>query len=491
MAYLLGLDLGTSSAKAMVADEYGNCISGASKEYGVESPADGYAEQSGETLWSALTDCIQQALHGANICGTQISGVGLSGQMHGLALIDQNKALLRPIIIWLDKRSNRQVAALEKMAAASASGNRFSTGFFLPSLLWVRETEPEVYARARYALLPKDYIRLKLCGEVGTDVSDASGTLLFDQERDSWDIALAEKLGIDTSILPQCHFAWETAGQITPQAAAATGLAAGTPVVYGGSDSSMQLVGSGCVKVGNVNTNIGTGSQFAVICSKPLIDGRLNAFRHSVPEKWSNMVASLNGGCVLKWLRDGLFPGVGSYKQMDALAESIPSGSGGVVFLPYINGERSPDLDSNARGIFFGLRPEHGQAHFIRAAMESVIFTFRRGRDIFSSENLPLDQTIVASGGGANSAFWLQMQADILQSQIVTNKNKEEACLGAAIMAGIGCGIYANAEQGSEAAVQRSPVVYVPNSGAVHALDQSYQVFCALYEKNRELFALG
>ena len=490
MTYLLGLDLGTSSAKAMIVDESGNCISRASREYGVECPAAGYAEQNGETLWDAMADCIQEVLSCGKIRADQVAAVGLSGQMHGLALVDKGHRLIRPIIIWLDRRSAAQVSALNTQQSSEKDKNNYSTGFFLPSLLWVRDQEPHNYARIRFAMLPKDYIRLRLCGEIGTDASDASGTLLFDPAADDWNRELATRLGIRTDILPQCRKAWELAGAVTPEVAARTGLAAGTPVVYGGSDSSMQLVGSGCVKTGNLNANIGTGSQFAVICDYPVLGKGLNAFRHSVPGKWSTLAASLNGGCVLKWLRDDLFPGMGGYAEMDGRAGEVPAGCGGLVCLPYMNGERFPNLDPQAKGLFFGFRPEHRREHFIRAAMESIVFAFRRGSELFLREGLPLDDRVVASGGGANSALWLQIQADILGREVITNRNKEEACLGAAIMAGIGIGLYADAAQGTEAAIQRDSRIFVPDPTASENLEQSYQIYCALYERNKELFSM-
>lgn len=488
MAYLLGIDVGTSSTKALVMDETGKHISCGRVRYDIAVPEAGYAEQDCGLLWNAVCKAIREAVSEITV-KKEIRAVGVTGQMHGLILLDKEKKPLRPAIIWADHRSVRQADILKGCGIEARVGNSASPGLFLSSLLWIKENESELYAKARYTLLPKDFIRYRLCGLLGTDYSDATGTLLFNLKSGTWDEVIMKRYGIEKSLLPECHASCEIAGKTTFDCAAATGLLMGIPVIYGGGDTPMQLVGNGMLSPGQLNTNIGTASQInGIFRSLPQTDGRINIFHHIPEHIWLAVGAGLNGGIIMKWLQNNIFRGYENFDQMSRAASESPPGAGGVVCLPFLNGERSPYMDGNAKAILYGLTLSHTRNDIIRAAMESVVYSFRDCINVFRDMELPVGDEIIASGGGAKSDLWLQMQADILQKTILTTEEEEEACKGAAISAGVGCGIYASLEEGCLATVHLSCRRFEPQMQNSVIYEERFQTYLALYQNNKVLW---
>lgn len=489
MAYLMGIDVGTSSAKAIIMDEKGSIVGHGAHGYDFDISHPSYAEQDCHILWNSTCKAIKLALEQSGK-KSDISAIGISGQMHGLVMLDGDKKPIRPIIIWADKRSSDQVAELKILGLAERVGNPIATGFFLPSLLWIKQHEPHHFEKIRYLMMPKDYIRFRFTGEIGTDFSDASGTLLYNLTENDWDRATIEKYEIPYDVLPDCHNSCEIAGTITPQAANDTDLKLGTPVVFGGGDTPMMLTGNGVIGDMQISTNIGTASQICYVCPfVPATGGKLNTFHHIPADKWISVGASLNGGVVLEWLRSTLLAKSAGFQDMDKIAQKSAPGANGVVMLPFLSGERSPYLDENAKGIFFGLTLSTTINDIIRSAMESIVFSFRNSMSVFKELNYSMKDEIIASGGGARSPLWLQLQADILQKTIRVNNGEEEACKGAALAAGVGCGIYDSLEQACSCVQKLSTVIYEPNPKNIAVYDHNFAIYRSLYENNKTLFS--
>lgn len=490
MAYLMGIDLGTSSVKTMIMDEEGECRALASKDYDIQFPKAGYAEQDPVMLWEETVKSIQAALAQCRISSDEIAAIGLTGQMHGLVALNRDKEPLRPVIIWADQRSDREVRRLRGTVTEENACNPASAGFMLPSLMWMREEEPELFDHICYAMLPKDYIRYRLTGTIATDPSDASGTLLFHMQEGRWDTETAERYRIPVSMLPPCEKSTQIVGNVTEDASRITGLKKGTLVICGGGDGPMQLTGNGVIHPGQLVTNIGTASQIDCISDRIYPDRfyRLNTFCHVPENRWITMGAGLNGGIVLKWLRKEIFREVSDYDTMSELASKVPAGADGLVFLPFLCGERSPYMDAKAKGIFFGLGLIHTREHMIRACMESVVYSFLDCMRVFEQLGIPMEDRIIASGGGARSALWLQMQADILQKEIYTTRGREEACIGAAIAAGVGCGIYGSLEEGCQVVVKMDDKVYEPDRSNYEVYMENFELYRKIYRNNKELF---
>ncbi len=488
----MGIDLGTSSVKTVIMDLEGNIAGLGQEDYDVQTPYPGYAEQDIELLWEAAARTVRQAIIHANIDPNGIKSIGLSGQMHGLVLLDRQLKPVRPAIIWADQRTKLQIDEIYSMVGMDelrrTTLNSLSTGFFICSLLWVRDHEPENYKKTYKAVLPKDYIRYRLCGELATDVTDASSTLAFDTAKRTWAFDIIEKIGIHRSLFPEHGEAYQSAGRVTGECSEKTDLRTGTTVVYGGGDSLMHSVGNGIIKPGVISVNIGTAGQLSSAVNAPIYDRefRTNTFCHVKEDLWIIFGGHLNGGIVLKWLRDRYFPHM-SYKEFDSAADGIPAGSEGALFLPYLSGERTPYHDPNAKGILFGMTLRHGYGHMIRAVMEGVILSLRLSLEIFKELDIPIRQ-VVASGGGAKSDVWLRMQADIFNTEIHTVSGREEACTGAAIAAGVGAGIYGSFEEACSVIVKYNSSITVPKPENVKIYDEAFEKYKALYLNNKSLF---
>lgn len=492
MSYLMGIDLGTSSVKTIIMRLDGKIVGEGQENYDILTPNIGYAEQDIELLWEATARAIKQAVINGNINSSDIKSIGFSGQMHGLVLLDKQIKPIRPAIIWADQRTKQQINNIYSIIGMEefkkTTLNSLSTGFFICSLMWIRDNEPQNYSKAYKAVLPKDYIRYKLCGKLATDVTDASSTLAFDTAKRCWAFDIIEKIGINPKLFPTYSESHHIAGEITKECEEQTGLRHKTPVVYGGGDSLMHSVGSGIIKPGLVSANIGTAGQLSTAVNSPIFDKqfRTNTFCHVTDNLWIIFGGHLNGGIVLKWLRDNYFPHL-SYKEFDNVAKEVPAGSEGALFLPYLSGERTPYRDASAKGILFGMTLRHSYKHMIRAVMEGVILSLRLSLEIFKELSIPIER-VVASGGGAKSNLWLQMQADIFNTDIYTVLGREEACTGAAIMAGVGVNIYESIEQACAVIVKYNEKVTVPNHESVKVYDEVFEKFKLLYLNNKNIF---
>lgn len=492
MAFLLGIDLGTSSAKAMLLEAGAGTVGVEAREYDVCSVRPGYAEQAPEVWWQAVCQALLSLRARFPAAFSEVRAVGLTGQMHGLAAVDQNDRPVRPAIVWLDQRSGGQAQeisrVMEEDVLARTLQNRIFPGFLLPSLLWVREQEPEVFERIDCVLLPKDYIRLRLTGERATDASDASASLAFDVGRGAWAEELLRALGLDASLFPRVYPAGQIVGEVSARAARETGLRTGTPVVCGAGDQPAQSIGNGLLEEGGVIANIGTGGQIAAFSTADRYDPllRTQTFRHAVPGAFTIFGAALASGLSLKWLKNEVFGGNMAYAALDRLAQGAPAGSGGLLYLPYLSGERTPHMDPHARGAFFGLQLSHDRRFLTRAVMEGVVYSLRDSMEILKELGLRAEY-VIASGGGARSAVWLQMQADIFESPVRVCTEKEQACLGACLLAGVGAQVFADLGEACAAHVAFAPEMYEPAAGRFALYREGYGRFRALYQSTRAL----
>lgn len=488
----VGVDLGTSGAKAAAFDEAGRLVALGRREYGLSKPRPDWAEQDMESLWAATAAAIRQMLAQSPGLAGRVRAVGFSGQMHGLVMLDGALRPIRPAITWADQRSGGQIAALyAQVDPAWFHGlyrNRLSTGFLLPSLMWVRENEKEAYARLRHVLLPKDYIRLRLGGDLATDCSDASSTGLWDMAGRCWPAGLWPRLGLDPAVLPEARESCAPAGRVSRQGEGETGLAAGTPLACGGGDSLMMAVANGLIAPGPVSATIGTSCQLTCAVGAPVYDPELrtNTWCHARAGLWAVMGAHLSGGVALKWLRDNVLA-AGGYDGMTALAAAVPAGSEGLLFLPYLSGERTPHNDPRARAIYLGLTLKHGRGHLVRAAMEGVAYSLRESLAIFQSLGL-LATKIIAGGGGARSALFRQIQADMYGRPVYVNREAEQAALGAAITAAVSVGHFQSYEEACAAMARLSDEVTEPDPAAMAVYAENFPRFQKLYLANRELF---
>jgi xylulokinase len=429
-AYWLGIDIGTGGSRALLVDENGKVAgshTAAHEEMTMHRPL--WAEQHPENWWAAAQQAIRGALAEAGADGAEVSGVSLSGQMHGLVILDSAGKVIRPSLIWCDQRSQRQVDAINakvgKQKVLDAIANPVLTGFTLPKLLWVRDNEPENYDRVRHMLLPKDYVRYKLTGELASEVSDASGTALFDVVNRRWSFELADALGIDRAILPAVVESQMQTGVINAGAAGATGLRAGTPVYGGGGDQAASAVGNGIVSAGIVSDTIGTSGVVFAHMERPAYDptGRVHTFCHAVKDKWHVMGVTQGAGLSLQWFRNQLAP-ESYYDQLTAHAAGSPAGARGLFWLPYLMGERTPHLDSSCRAAWVGLTAAHTRADMVRAVLEGVSYSQKDCLEIIEGLGCPV-ASVRLSGGGARSAIWKQMFADVFDRTVVTLESQE------------------------------------------------------------------
>jgi len=454
VGHVLGIDTSTTATKAIVVDEAGAVVGEASSEYPFQTPHPLWAEQEAGLWWTATIDAIQAVLAKAGVTGGDVKAVGLAGQMHGLVLLDEADEPLRPAILWNDQRTGaecdemRATVGTERLIAIT--GNDALTGFTAPKILWVRNHEPDLYARAAHVLLPKDYLRLRLTGEHAMDKAGGAGTVLFDLAGRDWSPSILADLNLDAAWFPPTFEGPAVTGTVTASAAAATGLAEGTPVVGGGGDQAANAVGVGAVREGVAALSLGTSGVVFVTTDSPQVEpeGRLHAFCHAVPGKWHLMGVMLSAAGSLRWFNDELAPGV-PVEDLVASAEAVPAGSDGLVFLPYLSGERTPHPDPLARGAFVGLTVRHTRAHLVRAVLEGVAFGLRDSLDLIRGTGVAVDQ-VRASGGGTRSALWRQILADILEAEVVTLGTTEGAAYGAAVLAAVGAGWHGSVEDATD-----------------------------------------
>ncbi len=468
MSYFMGIDISTTSAKALIIDEQGKVIAVGSTPQPISQPYPLWSEQHPADWWDGVVSSIRTALSEAGITGDAIQGIGLTGQMHGLCMLDSGGNVLRPAILWNDQRTQKQCDEITELVGferlIELTGNRALTGFTAPKILWVRENEPEIYQQCAHILLPKDFIRFKLSGEYATDLAGASGTLLVNVAQRQWSTEVLDALGIPREWMPPVHEGPQVTSVVSAEAAALTGLAAGTPIVGGGGDQAAGAVGMGCVNPRNIGVTVGTSGVVFAPLSQYAYEpqGRLHAFCHSVPGQWHFMGVMLSAAGSLQWYRDTLAPAT-SYEQLLSEAEAVPPGSDGLIFLPYLTGERTPHPDPNARGAFVGLTTRHTRGHLTRAVLEGVAYGLKDSFTLIANAGLPDDYQVRISGGGARSPIWQQIIADILGAPLVNVNTPEAGAFGAAVLASVGTGAFADVQTAAEQLIATGEAV-LPSS---------------------------
>lgn len=449
-AAYLGLDVGTSSLKALLCTADGRALGASSVAYPLSTPASGWSEQDPDAWVRAARRAIPEALARANLRGGSVAAVGFSGQMHGAVLVDRQGAPLRPAILWNDARSAAECSSLtEQIGAAeivARTGNRLLPGFTAPMLAWVQRHEPGVWARTAQVLLPKDYLRFKIGGAWQTDVSDASGTLLFNVAARGWSAPMLTACGVPEALVPPAHESATIVDRLNAATAAATGLVEGTPLAAGAGDQAAGAVGTGVVDPGRLSCVLGTsGVIFAAserFRASP--DGALHAFCHAAPERWHLMSVMLSAAGSLRWFADAL--GGASPEELERLAQDAPPGALGLRFMPTLGGERCPFPDPRATGAFTGITLAHTRAHFARAVIEGVTASMGLCLEMIRAAGVPV-RDLAASGGGFQGAFWTQCCADAFGAPLVRIAGGEGAALGAALLAAVGVGAHASVQE--------------------------------------------
>jgi xylulokinase len=489
----LGVDVSTTGAKALLVDEKGAVVASSTTPLSLQTPKPLWSEQDPHEWWEGTKKSIRGALGAAKAAGQDVAAVGLTGQMHGLVLLDTERRVLRPAILWNDQRTGAECDLIRERlggreALVKATGNDALTGFTAPKVLWVRRHEPDVYARAALVLLPKDYVRLRLTGEPAMDKADGSGTLLFDLASRDWSGLVLERLEIPRAWLPPAFEGPQVTGTVTAEAAEATGLRAGTPVVAGGGDQAAGAVGAGAVEPGVVSLTLGTSGVIFASTRKPLYEpqGRLHAFCHAVPGTWHFMGVTLSAAGSLQWYRDTLAPSEG-FDKLVAEAEGVPAGSEGLLFLPYLSGERTPYPDPSARGSFVGLTLRHGRGHLTRAVLEGVAFSMRDCFGLLKEAGLGGVDEVRVAGGGAKSPLWRKICASALGVELVTVNSTEGAAYGAALLAAVGQGAFPSVPAACAASISVTGRT-APDPAWSAAYDRLHAEYRALYPALKPTF---
>lgn len=484
MSVLLGLDIGTGGARAVGVDENGGVVAEASSEYPLHSPRPGWSEQDPADWWRASEEVLRRVVD--EVRG-DVSGIGLTGQMHGSVFLDAGGEVIRPALLWNDQRTHAQCVKITETVGEERlieiAGNPALTGFQAPKILWLKDEEPDNFSRLASVLLPKDYVRLRLTGELATDVSDAAGTLLLDVQRREWSEEILNALELPMEWLPRVYEGPEKTGALRENVADEVGMPAGIPVAAGGGDNAAAAVGTGVVRQGVVSSSIGTsGVLFAhTDAFAPDPSGRLHVFCHAVPDAYHLMGVTLSAGGSLSWWRETLG---GDYDELVGAAEEVPTGAEGLLFLPYLTGERTPHLDPKARGAFFGLTSRHSAAHMTRAVMEGVVFSLRDSLEIMGERGVPVEE-VRATGGGGRSALWRQLQADVYGAPIRRTVSEEGPAYGAALLAGVAAGVYRDVYEAASVVELREDGTE-PDSGRVAFYEELYGLYRDLYPQTRD-----
>jgi xylulokinase len=493
---LLGIDVGTGGSRAVLIDGSGQIVASETVEHAAfTSPKTGWAEQEPADWWRASAAAIRAVLSHDNVNKDEIAAIGLSGQMHGAVLLDKSDAVLRPSIIWCDQRSDLQCRNLTDEIGAERlielTCNPALTGFTLPKLLWVRDNEPDIWSQTRSVLLPKDYVRFMLTGDKATDVADGSGTLLLDVTKRQWSNEMLSATGLNSNLLPKVYESQEVTGTVSAAAAELTSLRVGTPVVAGAGDQAGGAVGVGIVQPGAVSATIGTSGVVFAATNTPALDpkGRVHTFCHAVPGRWHVMGVTQGAGLSLRWFRDQFGPLENEgdpYESLTNEAARVSPGADGLLWAPYLMGERTPHLDPNARAALVGLTASHTRSHIVRAILEGVAFSLRDSFEIFKEMQVPIG-TVRLGGGGARSPLWRQIQADIYGREVETVVAEEGAAYGVAILAGVSAGAWPSVDAACDAVVKTKDKVS-PETSSVEFLDRQYQNYRALYPALRSIF---
>jgi xylulokinase len=495
--YFLGIDIGTGGTRALVIDESGKVISSSAEEHRpFASPHIGWAEQDPADWWRACGLATRKVLTQSGICSEQIACVGFSGQMHGAVLLDSQGQVVRPALIWCDVRTQKQADELTATIGAERlrqlTCNPALPNFTLTKCLWVRENEPENWGRVRSLMLPKDYVRYRLTGERATDLADASGTLLLDVAHRRWSQEILDFVQMDSALLPALYESPEICGRVSEAGAAATGLLSGTPVVAGAGDQAAGAIGIGAVSPGAVSATIGTSGVVLAATNLPALDpeGRVHSFCHGLANRWLVMGVTQAAGLSLRWFRDqfGAINGhTDSYEDLTRMAAKVPAGSDGLLWAPYLMGERTPYLDATARGMLVGLTASHTRAHVVRAILEGVAFSLRDTFTIFDQIDVPV-KSIRLGGGGARSALWRQIQADVYGHAVETVAVEEGAAYGAAILAGVGAKVWSTVDAAC-AAVVRVAATTAPNVRDSRVMSRAYESYRRIYPSMKAILS--
>lgn len=491
MSHLIGIDTSTTATKALVIDRDGVVAAEGTSSYDYESPRPTWSEQDPVLWWDATVAAIRSAMDESRIQPEQIDAIGLTGQMHGSVLLDSAHEVVRPALLWNDQRTAAECDEIRSRVGPeeliATTGNDALTGFTSPKLLWVRNSEPENWKRVRTVLLPKDYVRLRLTGVPAMDVAGGSGTGLFDLSARTWSSHVLDALELDRSLFPDTFEGPETTGRLTDQAAVATGLLAGTPVVAGGGDQSANAVGVGAIVSGVVALSLGTSGVVFATSNGPSFDeeARVQAFCHAVPNRWHMMGVMLSAAGSLRWFRDTLAPDV-DFSGIDEMAAEVPAGADGLLFLPYLTGERTPHPDPLARGAFIGLTTSHDLRHMARAVLEGVAFGLADSLELMVRAGVARPESIRASGGGTKSPLWCQILSDVLEARIDTVATEEGAAYGAALLAAVGAGLYPTVADAVDAVVETRPIA--EPGDAVDLYREAHHRYQGLYPALRATF---
>jgi xylulokinase len=499
LARVLGIDVGTGGTRALIVGDDGRILASATEEHeAFASPKIGWAEQRPEDWWRATGVAVRKALAQGNLRGDQISCLGFSGQMHGAVMLDAAGEVVRPALIWCDVRTEKQCKELNERIGAERliqlTCNPALPNFTLTKLLWVRENEPENWKRVRFVMLPKDYVRFRLTGERAIDVADASGTLMLDVAGRKWSAEVLKAAQIDISLLPAVFESPDICGKISAAGSEATGLAPGTPVVAGAGDQAAGATGMGIVTPGAVSATIGTSGVVFAATDRPALDprGRLHTFCHAVPGRWHVMGVTQAAGLSLRWFRDRFEPPSSKpdgdpYEKLTAEAATVPPGADGLLWAPYLMGERTPHLDAEARGALVGLTASHSRAHIVRAILEGVAFSLKDTFTIFKEMNVPV-KSIRLGGGGARSPLWRQIQADVYGHEVEIVEAEEGAAYGAAILAGVGAKIWPSVDAACDAVVRVVDRIR-PNPANAEVMEKNYAAYRRIYPAMKSIFS--
>lgn len=502
MAVFLGIDIGTSGTKALAIDEQGLILAEATAEYPLHHPKPLWSEQDPEDWWQATVQTVRQVVKQLKAKPADVKAIGLSGQMHGSVFLDKQQQVVRPAILWNDQRTAAECEEIERLAGGREKlielvANPALTGFTAPKILWLRNHEKRDFDKTVKVLLPKDEIRRRLTGELATEVSDASGTLLLDVANRRWSKPLLSQLDLDESLLATCYESEDVTGQLTSEAAKLLGLSTDCVVVGGAGDCAAGAVGNGIVTRGVLSTSVGTSGVMFVHSSEMKIDpaGRLHTFCHAVRGKWHMMGVTLTAGGSLQWFRNALCQEViaaarkqkcDPYKLLGEEAAQVPPGSEGLFFLPYLSGERTPHADPNARGCFVGLTMTHQRGHLTRSIMEGVTYSLRDSLEIIKELDVPVKQ-IRVSGGGSKSPLWRQLQADVFGQKVVSTASDEGPGYGVALLAAVGAGAFKNIEEACEATIRVVDEISVQPKARKY-YDQAFPIYQQLYRSLKDDF---
>ena len=491
MSHVVGIDVSTTATKALLIDERGEVIATGTSSYDYDVPRPMWTEQDPHLWWDAAVEALRVMLDSSSVLASEIDAVGLTGQMHGSVLLDRAGEVVRPAILWNDQRTAVECDEIRRRIGRDrliqVTGNDALTGFTAPKLLWVATHEPDNWARVATILLPKDYLRFRLTGDRAIDVAGGSGTILFDLAERTWSSEILKALEIDQGLCPPTFEGPEITGRITPEAAAATGLLSGTPVVAGGGDQSANAVGVGAVESGIVALSLGTSGVVFATSDGPAVDpeARVQAFCHAVPGRWHMMGVMLSAAGSLRWFRDTVAPGT-DFGDLIGGAAEVPPGAEGLTFLPYLTGERTPHPDPHARGAFVGLSIGHDLRHMTRAVLEGVAFGLRDGLDLMVDAGVLKPDAIRASGGGVKSPLWRQILADVLDAEIDTVSTEEGAAYGAGLLAAVGAGLFETPEAATKSVVNVHPAAHP--SADRDAYERAHEHYRSLYPALKPVF---